>query len=66
MSGTGGAESQLLPGISRPALYSGTTASVVAQPPPGGPAPSWWTRQKRSGRHAGSAREDGASTGQEG
>ena len=65
ISGTGGAESQLLPGISRPALYSGTTASVVAQPS-GVPAPSWWTRQKRSGRHAGSAREDGASTGQEG
>ena len=40
MSGTGGAESQLLPGIPQPALYSGTTASVAAQPPPGGPAPA--------------------------
>lgn len=69
MSDTGGAEEWLLQGIPQPALYSGTTtaASVAAQPPPGGPAPGWWIRQKHSGKHAaGSAREDVASTGQEG
>jgi CHASE3 domain sensor protein len=57
--GTGGGDGLPQRSRSRTALYRGTAdASVELAPGPQAAQPSWWTRQKVSGKHAGGAAQE--------
>jgi signal transduction histidine kinase len=45
--------------VSAAALYGGTADALIEiEPSPSAPQPSWWTRQKLSGKHAAGAAQD--------
>jgi hypothetical protein len=64
MSGTGGGDGLPQRSAARAALYRGTAdASVELAPAPDAPQPSWWTRQKVTGKHAGGPAQEHSAEG---
>jgi len=62
--GTGGPDGLPQRSAARSALYRGTAdASVELAPGPHAPQPSWWTRQKVAGKHAGGAAQERSADG---
>ena len=64
LGGAGGGDGLPQRSASRAALYRGTAdASVELAPAAHAPQPSWWTRQKVTGKHAGGAAQERSADG---